>query len=130
MGSAGKGNDCATWAASDTPRALELPFVVAAGESKITVALTQLGAYQGPGTYEMAAIVTNRMPDAFPAIAIGERTFSNGEGSAAVVTVAADGSGTIEATGLVELASIQVANPDPTARIDFAMTWTCQDTAE
>ncbi len=126
IGSAGKGTDCPTWAASDAPRILELPFVVAAGASKVTVALTRVGAYVGPGTYALAATTTTGMPDAFPALEVDGRTFSNGEGSAAVVTVAADGSGTIEATGLVELASIQVANPDPDARIDFSMTWTCQ----
>ena len=125
-GSAGKGNDCATWAAGGDPRILELPFVVGAGESKITVALTRVGAYQGPGRYELAAATTTGLSDTFPSIEVAGRTFSNGEGSTAVVTVAVDGSGAVVATGLVELASVQVANPDPTARIDFSMAWTCQ----
>ena len=43
-----------------------------------------------------------------------------------MVTVAADGSGSVQATGLVEQASIQVSNLDPNARIDFAMQWTCR----
>lgn len=128
IGSAGTGSTCAAWAAgANPPRILELPFIVGAGESQITVALTRIGAYNGPGTYQLAAQTTSGMPDTFPAIAVAERTFSNGEGSAATVTVAADGSGHIAATGLVEIASIQVANPDPDARIDFAMTWLCKD---
>lgn len=128
IGSVHKADSCAAWAAGEsTSRILELPFIVGAGESQITVALTRIGAYTGPGTYELAAQTTNGLPDMFPAIAVAERTFSNGEGSAATVTVAADGSGTITATKLVEIASIQVANPDPDARIDFAMTWLCKD---
>lgn len=123
-----RADSCAAWAAgASTPRILELPFIVGAGASKITVALARIGAYSGPGTYELAAQTTNSLPDVFPAIAVAERTFSNGEGSAATVTVAADGSGHIAATGLVEIASIQVTNPDPDARIDFAMTWLCKD---
>lgn len=128
IGSMHQADNCAAWAAgASTPRILELPFIVGAGESKITVALTRIGAYSGPGTYELAPQTTDGLPDVFPAIAVAERTFSNGEGSAATVTVAADGSGTIEATGLVEIASLQVTNPDPDARIDFAMTWLCKD---
>ena len=128
IGSTHQADSCAAWAAgANAPRILELPFIVGAGESKITVALTRIGAYSGPGTYALAAQTTTGLPDVFPAIAVAERTFSNGEGSAATVTVAADGSGHIEATGLVEIASIQVANPDPDARIDFAMTWLCKD---
>ena len=109
-------------------RILELPFVLPLGDVPVTVALTRLGSYTGPGQYEMAAMTTTGNPDAFPALDVDGRTFSNGEGSAAVVTVAADGSGTIVATGLVELASPQVASPDPDARVDFAMQWTCQGT--
>lgn len=128
IGSMHRADSCAAWAdGASAPRILELPFIVGAGESKITVALTRIGAYNGPGTYQLAAQTTSGMPDTFPAIAVAERTFSNGEGSAATVTVAADGSGHIAATGLVEIASLQVANPDPDARIDFAMTWLCKD---
>ena len=128
IGSTHRADSCAAWAAGATaPRILELPFIVGAGESQITVALTRIGAYTGPGTYELAAQTSNGLPDVFPAIAVAERSFSNGEGSAATVTVAADGSGHIAATGLVEIASLQVANPDPDARIDFAMTWLCKD---
>jgi len=128
IGSTHRSDSCAAWAAGEsTSRILELPFIVGAGESKITVALTRIGAYSGPGTYQLAAQTTSGMPDMFPAIEVAERAFSNGEGSAATVTVAADGSGHIEATGLVEIASLQVTNPDPDARIDFAMTWLCKD---
>lgn len=128
IGSTHRADSCAAWAdGASAPRILELPFIVGAGESKITVALTRIGAYNGPGTYQLAAQTMSGMPDMFPTIEVAGRTFSNGEGAAATVTVAADGSGHIEATGLVEIASIQVANPDPTARIDFAMTWLCKD---
>ena len=54
------------------------------------------------------------MLDLFPAIEVARRTFSNGSGSTAEVTVATDGSGSLQATGLVEQASMQVSNPDPT----------------
>ncbi|MBX3014578.1 MAG: hypothetical protein KF832_23870 [Caldilineaceae bacterium] len=104
-----------------------MPFIVGAGESKITVALTRIGAYTGSGTDELVAQTSNGMPDAFPAIQVAGRAFSNGEGSTAVVTVATNGSGTITATNLVEIASIQVTTPDPNARIDFAMRWQCAD---
>ena len=121
------GNDCAAWAAGGDPRILELPTVLAAGENKITVALSRIGAYTGPGSYELAAVTSSGNPDSFPALEVAGRTFSNGEGSTAVVTVAADGSGSLQATGLIELASIQVSNPDPDARIDLSMQWTCQE---
>ena len=111
----------------NAPRILELPFFVGAGESKITMALTRIGQYTGPGTYTLAAQSSSGMPDMFPTIEVAGRAFSNGEGSAATVTVAADGSGTIGATGLVEIASVQISNPDPDARIDFTMTWTCKE---
>ena len=90
------------------------------------MALTRIGAYTGPGTYEMKAQASGGMLDPLPAIEVARRTFSNGSGSTAEVTVAADGSGSLQATGLVEQTSMQVSNPDPNARIDFAMQWTCQ----
>ncbi len=128
-GTGGNFGTCAEWAADGAERILELPFVLAAGDPPITVALTRLGSYTGAGQYEMAATTTAGNPDAFPALDVGGgRTFSNGEGSAAVVTVAADGSGTITATGLVEIAAGQGSAPDPNARLDFAMQWTCQGT--
>ena len=128
IGSVHKAESCAAWAAgANSPRILELPFFVGAGESKITLALTRIGQYTGPGTYTLAAQSSSGMPDMFPTIEVAGRAFSNGEGSAATVTVAADGSGTIEATGLVEIASVQISNPDPDARIDFTMTWTCKE---
>ena len=127
-GAGGNFGSCDEWAAGGAARILELPFVLPLGDVPVTVALTRLGSYTGPGQYEMAATTTAGNPDAFPALDVDGRTFSNGEGSAAVVTVAADGSGTITATGLVELASPQVASPDPDARVDFAMQWTCQGT--
>ncbi len=127
-GAGGNFGTCDEWAAGGAARILELPFVLAAGDPPVTVALTRLGSYTGAGQYEMAATTTSGNPDAFPALDVGGRTFSNGEGSAAVVTVAADGSGTITATGLVEIASPQVTSPDPDARVDFAMQWTCQGT--
>ncbi len=89
--------------------------------------LAKSGAYTGPGTYELAATATGgAMPDQFPALRVGKRAFSNGEGSTATVTVNADGSGTLEATGLVEIDAMQGATPDPSARLDLSMQWTCQ----
>ncbi len=126
-GTGGNIESCAGWSAVGEPRILELPFIVAAGDDRVTVALTRIAAYTGPGTYELQAVVTEGIPDMFPAIEAAGRVFSNGEGSAATVTVAADGSGSITATGLVEQESIQVSSPDPTARVDFEMEWTCRD---
>lgn len=121
-------NNCAAWVAAGDPRILELPMMIPMGENKITVALTRIGAYTGPGSYELKSVVASGMPDMFPTISVDGRTFSSGEESTAVVTIAPDGSGSIQALGLIELASIQVSNPDPSARVDFSMQWTCQET--
>ena len=102
-------------------------MMLAAGEDAVTVALTRIAAYTGPGRYELVTVSTDGIPDMYPTIEAAGRAFSEGEGSTAVVTVNADGSGTLDATGLVEIASLQVTNPDPAARVDFAMQWTCQD---
>lgn len=119
--------DCTALAASGEARILELPNLLAAGEQQIAVALTRIGAYTGPGTYELAATATGgAMSDQFPAVRVGNRAFTNGDGSTAAVTVNADGSGTLEATGLVEMDAMQGATPDPSARLDFSMQWTCQ----
>lgn len=126
-GMGGNVDDCAAWVAEGDSRVLDLPMMQGAGDDLITVALTRISDYTGPGVYELQAVVNQGMPDMFPAIAVGERTFNNGEGSTAVVTVAADGSGTVEAKGLVEIASMMVSNPDPDARVDFSMQWTCRD---
>lgn len=121
-------NDCAALAAAGAARILELPLLTGAGEQKITVALTRVGAYTGPGSYSLSAEARNgAMPDMFPTVEIGGRAFSNGEGSSAVVTVAADGSGTLDATNLVEIASLSVANPDPNARLNLSLQWDCRD---
>lgn len=120
-------NDCTAWAAGGEPRILELPLTLAAGEGKITVALTRIGAYTGPGTYDLASVATGgAMPDQFPAVRVGSRAFTNGDGSTASVTVNADGSGSLATTGLVEMDAMQGATPDPSARVDFTMQWTCQ----
>jgi hypothetical protein len=128
---AGVGNsasrNCTAWAASGKTRSLELPLMLAAGQEKMTVALTRIGAYTGPGKYELKAVTTGGLPDNFPAIEVAGRAFSNGADSTAMVTIAPDGSGSIQSVGLVEQASIQVANPDPAARITFSMQWTCQN---
>ncbi len=118
---------CAVWAAPGEARILELPMMLVAGEDGITVALTRIAAYTGPGRYELVAVSTDGIPDMFPTMEVAGRTFAEGEGSTAIVTVNADGSGTLDATGLAEIASIGVSNPDPTARVDLAMQWTCQD---
>jgi len=118
---------CAVWAAPGEARILELPMMLAAGPDAITVALTRIAAYTGPGRYELVTVSTDGIPDMYPTIEAAGRAFSEGEGSTAVVTINADGSGTLDATGLVEIASLQVSDPDPSARVDFAMQWTCQD---
>ena len=46
-------------------------------------------------------------------------------GTTATVTVAADGSGTLAAAGLIETESVQGPTPDPDARVDLAYRWTC-----
>lgn len=120
-------DSCAAWAAPGEARILELPMMLSAGDDLITVALTRIGAYTGPGEYELAALATEGMPDMFPAIEAAGRAFNNGDGSTATVVVNADGSGAIVATNLVEIASVQVSAPDPNARVDFAMQWTCQE---
>lgn len=119
--------DCTALAAPGDARILELPNLMAAGEQQIAVALTRVGAYTGPGTYELAATATGgAMPDQFPAVRVGSRAFTNGPDTTASVTVNADGSGTLEAMNLVEMDAMQGATPDPSARLDFAMQWTCQ----
>jgi hypothetical protein len=120
-------DSCNAWAAEGEPRVVELPFIVAAGDERLTVALTRIAAYTGPGEYTLQAVVTEGIPDMFPTIEVAGRTFTNGDGSQATVTMAPDGSGSLRATGLVEQASFQVAVPDPSARVDFTMEWTCRD---
>ncbi|GIK56176.1 MAG: hypothetical protein HND44_02100 [Chloroflexi bacterium] len=120
-------SDCTAWAAPGAARIVELPFITAVGDKQMTVALTRISAYTGPGSYDLTAVVTNGMPDVFPTIEVDGRAFSNGEGSTAVVTLAADGSGSVQASNLVEIASLLVSNPDPDARLDFSMSWTCKD---
>ena len=119
--------NCEAWAGTGAARVLDLPMMLNAGEAQITVALSRISAYTGPGVYELVAVVTEGMPDAFPAVVAAGQTFTNGEGSTAVVTVNADGSGILEARDLVEIASIQKSDPDPNARVDFTMQWTCQE---
>lgn len=119
--------DCTALAAAGDARILELPNLLAAGEQQIAVALTRIGAYTGPGTYELAATATGgAMPDQFPAVRVGSRAFTNGADSTASVTINADDSGSLEAKNLVEMDAMQGATPDPNARVDFAMQWTCQ----
>lgn len=120
-------SNCAEWAAAGEARILELPFITAAGENQLTIALTRIGEYTGPGNYALTALSTTGMGDMFPAISLNGRAFSNGEDTTATVTIAADGSGSLQATNLVEIASVQVSNPDPAARVDLSMQWTCKD---
>ena len=126
-GMGGQVDNCEAWVAAGDPRILDIPMMQNAGEDLITVALARIAEYTGPGVYELQGVVTEGIPDSFPTIAAAGRTFSNGEGSTAVVTINPDGSGTVEATGLVEVASIQVSSPDPDARVDFNMQWTCRE---
>ena len=119
--------DCTALTAAGAARILELPNLLPAGEQPITVALTRISAYTGPGTYALAATASGgAMPDMFPAVRIGSRAFQGGADTTATVTVNADGSGTLAARNLVEMDAMQGATPDPSARLDFAMQWTCQ----
>jgi hypothetical protein len=119
--------NCTALAAAGDARILELPNLLAAGEQQIAVALMRIGAYTGPGTYTLAGTATSgAMPDQFPAVRVGSRAFTNGADTTAAVTVNADGSGALEAKNLVEMDAMQGATPDPNARLDFAMQWTCQ----
>ena len=119
---------CAEWAAGGDSRHLDLPMVQAFEQTPaVIVALTALGEYTGPGEYAMQHTKTGALPDMFPVLSIGERTFERGEGATAVAQVAADGSGTFTATGLVEVASMQNSSPDPDAQVDLTVTWTCQE---
>ncbi len=122
-------NDWAAWAAGGDARILELPTVLGAGdEDKITIALSRIGAYTGPGRYELAAVATSGNPYSFPAIDVAGRTFSNGEKfhlrSSPSLPMAP---GRCKPRGSVEWASIQVSSPDPDARVDLSMQWTCQE---
>lgn len=131
LGSNSSGPNCAEWANGGVARVLELPTMLPwAGKNSITAALTRIGEYTSPGTYTLAATATHGNPDSFPAIDTGERAFSRGEGSTTVVTIAADGSGSIESANLVETkAANRTTEPDPAARVNFSMKWTCQDPA-
>ncbi len=80
--------DCTALTAPGDARILELPNLLAAGEQQITVALTRVGAYTGPGTYVLAVTATGgAMPDQFPTVRVGSRAFTNGDGSTASVTI-------------------------------------------
>lgn len=119
---------CAEWVAGGASRHLDLPMVQAFAQTPpVVVALTALGEYTGPGRYEMQHTKTGALPDWFPSLTVGERTFERGEGATAVAEVAADGSGTFTATGLVEVASLQNSSPDADAQVDLTVTWTCQE---
>jgi hypothetical protein len=119
---------CAEWAAGGATRHLDLPMVQAFEQTPVViVALTALGEYTGPGQYTMQHTKTGALPDWFPSLAVGDRTFERGEGATAVAEIAADGSGTFTATRLVEVASMQNSSPDPDAQVDLTVTWTCQE---
>jgi len=121
-------DNCTAWAQDGAARILELPLMLGAGDTPITVALARIAAYTGPGEYELQAVATGgAIPDMFPTVDVGGRSFTNGAGSTARVVIASDGSGTLEAKELTEIGSLFVAEPDPTAWVDISMRWTCQE---
>lgn len=124
------GNDtsCAEWVQTGESRILEMPlFMSNDGTTQLTIALTRIGEYTGPGSYELKPEVVQADPDMYPTIDLNGRTFGYGEGTTSTITVAEDGSGTVQAAGLVELSSMMVSDPDPNAKLDLTMTWQCQD---
>lgn len=124
----GDNTPCTEWVKAGESRILEMPlFMSNDGTTQLTIALTRIGEYTGPGSYELKPEVVQADPDSYPAVNFNNRTFNNGEGTTAIITVAEDGSGTVQATGLVEIASMMVSDPDPNAKIDLTMTWVCQD---
>lgn len=124
----GDDTPCTEWVKTGESRILEMPlFMSNDGTTQLTIALTRIGEYTGPGSYELKPEVVQGNPDSYPAVNFNNRTFNNGEGTTAIITVAEDGSGTVQATGLVEIASMMVSEPDPNAKIDLTMTWVCQN---
>jgi len=122
---------CAEWAKGGAARVLELPNMLPMGEqNKITVALTRVGAYSAPGEYTLVSTSSGQgaIPDMLPAVDTGEQSFGEGAGSQAKVRIEADGSGRLEANGLVEIkAAHRMREPDPAARLNLVMQWTCRD---
>lgn len=122
---------CAEWAKGGAGRVLELPNMLPMGDkNKTTVALTRVGAYTAPGEFVLASTRqgTGPIPDVLPAVDTGERSFGEGSGSRATVKIEADGSGRLEATDLVETKAMhRTREPDPAARLNLVMTWTCKD---
>lgn len=113
---------CATWAAAGPSHHLDVPTAQSFDAQPVVVALTAIGVYTGPGRYELAQSRSGDLPDRFPALSVGGRTFDSDANTTAVVEVAADGSGALTATGLVEMGAA-----DPDARVDLSMRWICQD---
>ena len=122
----GGSGSCAEWLQGDEYGILTLPFLSGVGTPPLTIALTRIGQYKGVGEYRLVTVSQQGNPDFFPAVRVAERAFSEGEGSEAVVTISADGSGSLIATGLTEMESMMGVTPDPTARIDLTMRWTCR----
>ncbi len=122
---------CAEWAKGGAARVLELPNMLPMGEkNKITVALTRVGAYTAPGDYTLVSTGSGQgpIPDMLPAVDTGEQSFGEGPGSQASVRIEANGSGRLEANGLVEIkAAHRMREPDPAARLNLVMQWTCRD---
>ncbi|MCA1977612.1 MAG: hypothetical protein LDL19_00090 [Thiobacillus sp.] len=125
----GGSKSCSEWAAGGAARVLELPTMLPMGDqNKITVGLTRIGEYNGPGVYALASTRQGSIPDMLPALDTGERSFGDGTGSSATVRINADGSGILEADQLVEIKSAsRMREPDPAARVKLSMRWTCRD---
>lgn len=120
---------CAEWVAGGAARVLELPGMLPMPEkNSLTVGLTRLAAYTGPGEYTLVSTRQGGIPDMLPVMDTGARSFGAGPDSTTKVRIFADGSGTLEADNLVEIkAAHRMREPDLAARVKLSLQWTCRD---
>ena len=114
--SGGFAKSCAEWLKGneDDPTHLHLPIALVADVDTDTA----IWNYKGPGTYDVADLKGNL--GGFQ-IVVASDSFVKDSKTTGSATVAADGSGSITATGMVPAgAGNKVQQP-----VDLSMTWTC-----